>query len=208
MNWFWLHRDPARSARKTCDQHVVKMIVEACQLLYTAMAARGQDGWYKTCPDKKPYKPSHVNHPLGIWVRLRKENFNALLTHALAMSREYTFRFEKTHATNKHLVWMVENGVSQWTRPLTCMALKHARAEYATGTWLASSSCPRGCSPVPVCAGAYQDTLLEHLRLQRVSEEELTRVYRCLYNIKARKGFSMRYTQRKQWVPRPVIVES
>jgi len=36
MNIFYLHRDPHEAARLQCDRHVVKMILEYCQLLSTA----------------------------------------------------------------------------------------------------------------------------------------------------------------------------
>ena len=36
MNIFVLDNDAASSARMMCDKHVVKMIVESCQLLSTA----------------------------------------------------------------------------------------------------------------------------------------------------------------------------
>ena len=36
MNIFALHTDPYKSAEMHCDKHVVKMILETCQLLSTA----------------------------------------------------------------------------------------------------------------------------------------------------------------------------
>ena len=193
MNWFWLHRNPTISARKTCDQHVVKMVVEASQLLFTAMAARGKDDWFVTCPGT-PYKPSHVNHPLGIWVRLCESNFNALARAAVALVHEYRVRFAKEHACEKYLIWLLQNGTTLWDKDLENMALENARVYYAEDTWLATRACPRGCTPVPICCGTYKEELRQ-MMAEKVNRkgDNLVRAYRYLYRLKRTKGFRMRF---------------
>jgi len=36
MNLFILSTDPVQAAQAHCDKHVIKMILETCQMLYTA----------------------------------------------------------------------------------------------------------------------------------------------------------------------------
>lgn len=52
MNIFILDTDPIVAAKYLCDKHIVKMAVESCQLLSTALPQ-----------DKAPYKHTHINHP-------------------------------------------------------------------------------------------------------------------------------------------------
>ena len=43
MNIFYLHPNPRKCARWACDKHVVKMLLETCQLLYTCHWVLGSD---------------------------------------------------------------------------------------------------------------------------------------------------------------------
>ena len=58
MNIFVLDRDPIKSAEMMCDAHVVKMIVESCQLLSTDDRIRGMNSDVDIL-----YKATHENHP-------------------------------------------------------------------------------------------------------------------------------------------------
>ena len=70
------------------DRHVVKMILELCQLLCTAIWLSGGEAYCK---------PTHQNHPSAIWTRANKSNWLWLQTLALALCEEYTFRYGKQH---------------------------------------------------------------------------------------------------------------
>lgn len=94
MNIFILDSDPEKAARDQCDKHVVKMILESAQLMATSM--------HLACMDT-PYKPTHKNHPCSIWVRETRGNYLWLLEHHKAMLDEYTLRYGKVHATQRHL---------------------------------------------------------------------------------------------------------
>lgn len=115
MNIFMVDQDPIEAAKSLCDQHVVKMIVESCQLLSTAH--RVLDGSIKVV-DKmtkdgtiKPtkafvladaredmiYKATHINHPSAIWCRTSVENYNWLVDHLFGLLTEYTYRYDKKH---------------------------------------------------------------------------------------------------------------
>jgi hypothetical protein len=88
MNIFYLHHDVRKCAKYHVDRHVVKMIIEYCQLLCTAIWLSG---------GKAPLKKTHENHPCAIWARKSSGNWLWLQELALALCAEYTFRYEKQH---------------------------------------------------------------------------------------------------------------
>lgn len=91
MNIFYLHEDPKVAASYFYDKHKVKMILECAQMLCTAHIALGNED--------VPYKKSHLNHPSSVWVRTNNENYQWLYNHMLALGKEYTKRYNKTHLT-------------------------------------------------------------------------------------------------------------
>lgn len=85
MQVFVLDKDPVLAARYHCDKHVVKMIVETCQLLCTAHHLHGSE--------QPPYRKTHVNHPCAIWARESRANYDWLIQLGFALSDEYTLRY-------------------------------------------------------------------------------------------------------------------
>ena len=74
------------------DKHIVKMPVEAAQLLSNAFYKIG----------KLPhvvYKPSHLHHPLNKWVCESLNNWLWWAEYTLLMGKEYSFRYGKKHAS-------------------------------------------------------------------------------------------------------------
>lgn len=110
MNIFFLFLSPILSAQALCDKHVVKMPLEAAQLLSTAFRFLNgerprnkrkkqekkeiQDETTKKLIDEHNiYRMTHVNHPMAIWVRTSLENFEWLLTHGIALCNEWKYRY-------------------------------------------------------------------------------------------------------------------
>tara|TARA_R110000737_G_scaffold247286_1_gene257437 strand:- start:316 stop:792 length:477 start_codon:yes stop_codon:yes gene_type:complete len=91
MNIFYLHSNPKVAASYFYDKHKVKMILESAQMLCTAHIALGNED--------VPYKKSHLNHPSSVWVRTNNENYQWLYDHMLALGKEYTKRYKRTHLT-------------------------------------------------------------------------------------------------------------
>jgi hypothetical protein len=97
-----------------CDKHVVKMIVESCQLLSTAHhVADGSEcivdtgkRKYKTfvCNKKNICKAAMINHPCNIWARATRANYLWLWRHAYALCKEYTRRYGKVHSMESMLL--------------------------------------------------------------------------------------------------------
>jgi hypothetical protein len=95
------------------DRHVVKMILETAQLLSTAhrvidgeeYVGQSQSGrkakrWRLSGNvDAIMYAATHINHPSAVWVRENSANYDWLYDHLLALGREYTYRYGRTHLT-------------------------------------------------------------------------------------------------------------
>lgn len=116
MNIFFLSFDPVRAAQAHCDKHVVKMLLESTQLLWTAqhVATEGRIPELETAPmtlsgSRHGYAPTHRNHPCAIWVRASLANYRWLCELALALADEYHFRWparEGPHACEAHVAWL------------------------------------------------------------------------------------------------------
>jgi len=90
MNIFRVNNDPRLAAFDLCSRHVVKMTLESCQLLSTALRVAGRD-------DQILYKATHINHPSSKWTRATRSNFLWLCEHLDGLLSEYTNRFGKMH---------------------------------------------------------------------------------------------------------------
>ena len=96
MNIFFLSEDARTAAQWHVDKHVVKMPLEAAQLLCTAhhLAA---DPFVKQLT--LLYKATHKNHPSAIWVRASRANYNWAYSYFAELAEEYTYRYGKQHAS-------------------------------------------------------------------------------------------------------------
>ena len=97
MNWFWLHSNRQMLAHLHADQHCVKMILEATQVLSNA---------YWHFHGHGHYKKTHMHHPVSIFVAQNLANFKLLLVNALQLCVEYTKRYQRTHSCEAILVHM------------------------------------------------------------------------------------------------------
>ena len=119
MNIFYLDKDPRVCAEYHVDKHVVKMILEYCQLLSTAhriidgkesvekkyvqgsLPARYRNVKHWILTDEREttlYSATHINHPSAVWVRRSYENYVWLYQLFTELLKEYTYRYGKTHA--------------------------------------------------------------------------------------------------------------
>jgi len=134
MNIFALHPKPRKAARWHVDQHVVKMLLETCQLLYTAhwilfypqleehksvmKFSKAQKElevpeymWDAplTSTGEPTYRPCHPHHPCAVWVRQSSSKYMWLATLGLELAREFRHRFQKVHACETHIQWLEDN---------------------------------------------------------------------------------------------------
>ena len=92
MNIFFLSLKPRECAQFHCDKHVVKMIVEYCQLLSTAHHVLSGDR-----APKGIYKSTHKSHPSALWVMEGLVNYEWLHELLVALCKEYTHRYHRVH---------------------------------------------------------------------------------------------------------------
>jgi len=127
MNIFVLHRSPVISAQMACDKHVVKMILETAQMLSTVardkhgilgsvkyldkegnvktrerplISALGEySGMWEHERNPNVYWDVHHKHPCTTWTGENSANWAWLCKHGIALAKEYTFRYGKTHSS-------------------------------------------------------------------------------------------------------------
>ena len=136
MNIFALNSDPKKAAEAHGDKHVVKMILEACQMLYTAhwtatyphllnersavkiatahkvlpIPAHMSSAPKRKCADEQGYRPVHLHHPCTIWVRESTGNYLWAVELALAIANEYEYRWPgRVHSCKAHAIWLKAN---------------------------------------------------------------------------------------------------
>ena len=97
MNIFVLDENPTIAAQMHCDKHVVKMVLEAAQMLSTAHRVLDNN------ESDALYRATHANHPCSIWVRDAEKNYMWLYDHFAALCDEYTHRYGKVHLTDTKL---------------------------------------------------------------------------------------------------------
>jgi uncharacterized CHY-type Zn-finger protein len=140
MNIFALSISPKQSAMYHGDKHVVKMLLETCQMLYTAhwfcgssledapLAKNGQRG----------YKAAHMNHPCTKWVRETMGNYLWAARLALALVEEYEYRWPgRNHSCKEHAIWLRNNLPPLPRQPRTPFAVA-MDDEFKQGTPIAS----------------------------------------------------------------------
>lgn len=139
MNIFILHPNPHKAARWHCDSHVVKMLLELCQLLYTAHWALDTPQTTATfsaielskvqknmaipislhSAPKGGYRPVHIHHPCAIWTRRTLGNYDWLCELAIALAAEFRHRFGHEHSCEVHAEWLKQNpppSIRKWQR--------------------------------------------------------------------------------------------
>lgn len=111
MNIFYLHHHPKICAIYHNDKHVVKMILETVQILYTCLHMTSPDllknSPFNKAGTRRGYKMTHKNHPSCIWVRQSIHNYQWLCRLGKELCKEYTFRYKKIHACQKHIKWLI-----------------------------------------------------------------------------------------------------
>ena len=134
MNLFILSKNPREAAQAHGDKHVIKMLLEACQMLYCAhwiavypnllehkSAIRISQAQkelsvpehMQTAPTRKGtaeigFRPVHLHHPCTKWVRACAGNYLWAVELALALAAEYEYRFgpNKEHCCRQHAIWL------------------------------------------------------------------------------------------------------
>ena len=105
MNLFLLATTIRKCAEYHCDKHCIKMIIELTQMLYSAWWF-GRDTFPLPELDPSPndpYRPTHKNHPVSVWVRADAKHYDWALNLAFSLVDQYYSRYGKIHACCAHL---------------------------------------------------------------------------------------------------------
>jgi len=145
MNIFFLHLDPRVSVKYYFDKHCIKIILEICQMVYTAhWMTASTDDWIDTHRHDlhlEPYRKTHYNHPTSKWVRQCQSNYRYACIMGIALCEEYTHRYHKVHKSEPRLRWLLEHLPSKYmTDPIDA--------------YLATINLPVGCTPIPLAMPA------------------------------------------------------
>lgn len=129
MNIFVLDKNPQKAAEYHCNKHVVKMILEAGQMLCAAHWLHLLDNYYdghisdfKRVRDiqnwlyanthaleQPPWKLSHMRHPCTLWTNESYSNYMWQWELGVALCKEYTKRYGKVHKSETVIDWLGKN---------------------------------------------------------------------------------------------------
>ena len=122
MNIFFLSLIPREIAHMSCDQHVIKIQLEICQMLYMAWHFANQGEYvvehapFTKNGKNRGYRPAHPKHPMTMWVGSTLENYLYACRIGIALTEEYTKRYGKIHVCAEHLKWLYTNHPSTFTQ--------------------------------------------------------------------------------------------
>lgn len=150
MNIFYISKHPKMCAEWAVDKHVVKMILEAAQLLSTAHrlldgteyidASSGRKIKRWRLPDNRDtelYSATHINHPSAVWARSTNNNYSWLWCYLYEHCKEYTRRYGKKHKVESSGLLMALSqaphniAVSDFFQPPSAMDAKYIISEDA-----------------------------------------------------------------------------
>jgi len=100
MNLFVTHSCPIQSAKSLCCRHIVKMPSETAMLLNNAFGRLNDKGKQK----------AYYNHPVSVWVRKTKDNFDWTIEHGIALCEEYTRRYKRRHGSQNAIEYFQQQG--------------------------------------------------------------------------------------------------
>ena len=108
MNIFYTDHDPDVAAQSLPDKHIVKMPVEAVQMLVSACVRHGIQPSVMTKAGTI-HKGGYHRHPSTVWAGDNRSNFTWTLLWGLALCREYTRRYGKVHFAQGQLDRLVHS---------------------------------------------------------------------------------------------------
>jgi hypothetical protein len=110
MNLFVTSTDPIESAQALDDKRVGKLLMEANQMLSLAVKTHwpDDDGSYAFWETSTELTSgfAHRNHPVSVWVRANRSNYEWTLQHAKALAAEFKHRFGKQHGSARRLEYL------------------------------------------------------------------------------------------------------
>eukprot|EP00009_Paramoeba_aestuarina_P003922 CAMPEP_0201523450 /NCGR_PEP_ID=MMETSP0161_2-20130828/19904_1 /ASSEMBLY_ACC=CAM_ASM_000251 /TAXON_ID=180227 /ORGANISM="Neoparamoeba aestuarina, Strain SoJaBio B1-5/56/2" /LENGTH=296 /DNA_ID=CAMNT_0047922565 /DNA_START=105 /DNA_END=995 /DNA_ORIENTATION=+ len=90
VNIFYLDDNLQVNCAYYADKHVVKMVIESCQLLSAICRVHGQS------EEEAPYGIHSLKHPCALWAGASLSNWRWLRELTLELNKEYMFRYNKS----------------------------------------------------------------------------------------------------------------
>lgn len=119
MNVFFLSKNVWLCALLHADSHVIKMIMESVQLLYSVWTIRnsGPPPLLKDCTNKdgEPLKPvrvgkGHLNHPCAVWARHKAAHYMWLCRLGKALCVRKREIYGTAHSYEVHIDLLLQSG--------------------------------------------------------------------------------------------------
>lgn len=98
MNIFSFDHDIDKNCQAHIDSYVVKLPLEAAQIVSTAYRLRYGD---ERASKLNLYKNTHVHHPLVKWAADYLNNLISIMIYGEELSKEYTYRYNKQHKSEQ-----------------------------------------------------------------------------------------------------------
>ena len=204
MNIFFLAQSPAAAAALHCDKHVVKMILETVQMLYTyidAMNVALPPGLDRDGRALVPYKSTHRHHPCVLWLHGGRSHVAWLLALGLSLCHQYTQRYAKKHASEAHLAHMHRcvdarmlpkdcGTATEWLQRLADQGVK-ADVLRACAAKVSTTNPPEGCAFGVACMA--DDTV--PLECDADGQVDLVATYHSYYAFKNDHMFTMKWAK-------------
>ena len=111
MNIFFLSMSIMRCAQAHFDKHVIKMILEYCQLLSTCWHLLNPIEAEKHLTNKNIYKKTHIHHPCVKWLQLHANHYDYVVRLALQLCKEWRYRYQhdKIHGCEPKLLFLSQH---------------------------------------------------------------------------------------------------
>lgn len=143
MNIFILDDNLDMSAQYHVDRHIVKMPLEASQMLcanYWITQALGHVPRkitplelveVKKIVTADFYGISHYNNPCTVWARYSQDTYEYLMCYAYALNEEYGYRYGKSHKSMEVIKRLPDNllDVTGWIPQAQAMPDEYKRAD-------------------------------------------------------------------------------
>lgn len=227
MNVFVLHVLAEIAAQMHCDVHVVKMIVETTQILFSVLRLWHIDLGFvrptrcsivynkrkagRVALDVAPnsaYKLAHAHHPAVLWAAAAQPHAEWLLDLGLALVDEFRRRYGGEHGSARHLEDMRAAACFATLPPAAsiagwAMTLSHlgVAPHVIDGAVAAATTCnpPSGCAFGVACVNPDADAAAEVFVRDATGEVDLVATYRNFHVYKAK--FNMEFQWHKSPAP-------
>ncbi|KAH3758420.1 hypothetical protein Pelo_9774 [Pelomyxa schiedti] len=216
VNFFYLSASAREGASWYNDNHVVKMGLEAVQVMWTCVRFVLEDAddiiaKFELETGKKSMNAlHHAKHPVVMWCCCSHANFSLLLEYAIAIFEEYTARFHKVHVrqldaeffARNHKLFVFNNPKYTAWHSASMKWVLSGKSTTIKPTWWSTCGIPSGTNPDTCGATPPPQCVLP----QDMVEGDTIQAYKNCYVSKSSTMAKMRYyhSEPPSWLPQPL----